>query len=73
MSHGIATAGVVTAMQPKWIYLIRTEIGRPSASIVRDDRPFGGTAPAGVFYRYTPDRKGEHPRAPRRVHRHSSG
>jgi len=30
---------------------------------VRDDRPFGGTAPAGVFYRYTPDRKGEHPRA----------
>jgi hypothetical protein len=30
---------------------------------VRDDRPFGGTAQAGVFYRYTPDRKGEHPRA----------
>ena len=30
---------------------------------VRDDRPFGGTAPAAVFYRYTPDRKGEHPRA----------
>ena len=27
-----------------------------------DDRPFGGTTPPGVFYRYTPDRKGEHPR-----------
>ena len=27
-----------------------------------DDRPFGGTTPSGVFYRYTPDRKGEHPR-----------
>ena len=30
---------------------------------VRDDRPFAGPDPAAVFYRYTPDRKGEHPRA----------
>ena len=30
---------------------------------MRDDRPFAGTDPAAVFYRYTPDRKGEHPRA----------
>ncbi len=30
---------------------------------VRDDRPFAGRAPAAAFYRYTPDRKGEHPRA----------
>ena len=30
---------------------------------VRDDRPFAGSDPAAVFYRYTPDRKGEHPRA----------
>jgi len=30
---------------------------------VRDDRPFAGLDPAAVFYRYTPDRKGEHPRA----------
>jgi transposase len=30
---------------------------------VRDDRPFAGADPAAVFYRYTPDRKGEHPRA----------
>ena len=29
---------------------------------VRDDRPFGGTAPPAVLYRYSPDRKGEHPR-----------
>jgi transposase len=29
---------------------------------VRDDRPFAGPAPPGVLYRYTPDRKGEHPR-----------
>ena len=30
---------------------------------VRDDRPFAGSDPAAVFYRYSPDRKGEHPRA----------
>ena len=30
---------------------------------VRDDRPFAGPDPAAMFYRYTPDRKGEHPRA----------
>jgi transposase len=40
----------------------RTKTGR-IWTYVRDDRPFGGTAPVGVFYRYTPDRKGEHPRA----------
>ena len=30
---------------------------------VRDDRPFGCADPPAVLYRYTPDRKGEHPRA----------
>src|SRR3984885_7616909 len=30
---------------------------------VRDDRPFAGTDPPAVLYRYSPDRKGEHPRA----------
>jgi transposase len=29
---------------------------------VRDDRPFAGQAPPAVQYRYSPDRKGEHPR-----------
>ena len=29
---------------------------------VRDDRPFAGPAPPAALYRYTPDRKGEHPR-----------
>ncbi|MGH7117788.1 MAG: IS66 family transposase [Acetobacteraceae bacterium] len=29
---------------------------------VRDDQPFGGRAPPAAFYRYSPDRKGEHPR-----------
>jgi transposase len=29
---------------------------------VRDDRPFGGADPPAALYRYTPDRKGEHPR-----------
>jgi len=29
---------------------------------VRDDRPFAGDAPPAVLYRYSPDRKGEHPR-----------
>ena len=30
---------------------------------VRDDRPFAGTAPPAVLYRYSPDRRGEHPRS----------
>lgn len=30
---------------------------------VRDERPWGGEAPPAVLFRYTPDRKGEHPRA----------
>jgi hypothetical protein len=29
---------------------------------VRDDRPFAGQAPPAALYRYSPDRKGEHPR-----------
>lgn len=30
---------------------------------VRDDRPFGSADPPAVLYRYSPDRRGEHPRA----------
>ena len=30
---------------------------------VRDDRPAGSTEPPAVFFRYSPDRKGERPRA----------
>jgi transposase len=30
---------------------------------VRDERPYGGPHPPAVLYRYSPDRKGEHPRA----------
>jgi len=30
---------------------------------VRDDHPFGGTAPRAALYCYSPDRKGEHPKA----------
>ena len=33
-----------------WVYL-------------RDERPYGGRVPPAVVYRYSPDRKGEHPRA----------
>ena len=40
----------------------RTKTGR-LWTYVRDDRPFAGTAPPAVLYRYTPDRRGEHPRA----------
>jgi len=29
---------------------------------VRDDRPAGSTTPPAVLFRYTPDRKGEHPK-----------
>ena len=40
----------------------RTKTGRLWV-YARDDRPFAGTAPPAVLYRYTPDRRGEHPRA----------
>ena len=30
---------------------------------VRDDRPYGGTAPPAAMFYYSPDRKGEHPQA----------
>ena len=39
----------------------RTKTGRLWV-YARDDRPFAGTAPPAVLYRYTPDRRGEHPR-----------
>lgn len=40
----------------------RTKTGRLWV-YARDDRPFAGAAPPAVHYRYTPDRRGEHPRA----------
>ena len=40
----------------------KTRTGRLWA-YVRDERPWAGPAPPGVFYRYSPDRKGEHPRS----------
>lgn len=40
----------------------RTRTGRLWA-YVRDERPWSGTAPPATFYCYSPDRKGEHPRA----------
>ena len=30
---------------------------------VRDERPWAGPVPPAVLYRYSPDRRGEHPRA----------
>jgi transposase len=40
----------------------RTKTGRLWC-YARDDRPFAGQAPPAVLYCYSPDRKGEHPRA----------
>jgi transposase len=40
----------------------KTKIGRLWC-YARDDRPFGGQTPPAVLYCYSPDRKGEHPRA----------
>jgi transposase len=37
----------------------RTRTGRLWA-VVRDERPFAGNAPPAAFYRYSPDRRGEH-------------
>ncbi len=39
----------------------KTKIGR-LWTYVRDDRPAGSTAAPAVLFRYSPDRKGEHPR-----------
>ena len=40
----------------------RTRTGRLWA-YMRDERPWSGPAPPAVLYRYSPDRRGEHPRA----------
>jgi transposase len=40
----------------------RTKTGRLWAA-VRDERPFAGAAPPAAFYRYSPDRRGEHAEA----------
>jgi len=40
----------------------KTKTGR-LWTYVRDDRPWGDKAPPAVWYAYTPDRKGEHPKA----------
>lgn len=39
----------------------KTKTGRVW-TYVRDDRPAGSRAPPAVWYRYSPDRRGEHPR-----------
>ena len=49
---------VVPVLEPG---LGRTRTGR-LWTYVRDDRPFAGPAPPATLYRYSPDRKGEHPR-----------
>ncbi len=40
----------------------KTKTGR-LWTYVRDDRPAGDATPPGVWFAYTPDRKGEHPKA----------
>lgn len=40
----------------------KTKTGR-LWTYVRDDRPAGDSAPPAVWFRYSPDRRGEHPRA----------
>ena len=55
--HGDDT--VVPVLEPG---LGRTRTAR-LWTYVRDDRPFGGPQPPAVLYCYSPDRKGEHPRA----------
>ena len=47
---GVAPGEGKTRTCPLWVY-------------VRDDRPAGSSAPAAAWYRYSPDRKGEHPRS----------
>lgn len=40
----------------------KTDVGR-CWTYVRDDRPFGGTAPPAAMFYYSRDRRGEHPQA----------
>ncbi len=49
----------------------RTKTGRLWAYL-RDERPYGGEAAPAVFYRYSPDRWSEHPRAFVRVCRRAA-
>ena len=46
----------------------RTKTGRLWVH-VRDDRPAGSTEPPAAWYRYSPNRKGEHPQAHLRDYR----
>jgi len=46
----------------------KTKTGR-LWTYVRDDQASGSTAPPAVYFRYSPDRKGEHPRAHLRDYR----
>ena len=39
----------------------KTKLGR-LWTYVRDDRPSGGSTPPAVWFAYSPDRRGEHPR-----------
>jgi hypothetical protein len=54
-----ADDATVPALEPG---LGKTRTGRLWC-YVRDDRPFAGPGAPAVLYRYSPDRKGEHPRA----------
>ena len=58
-----------TAVPVRAPRLGRTKTGRRWTE-VRDDRPAGDTTPPGVWFAYSPDRKGEHPPGPLR---HFSG
>jgi transposase len=53
--HGDDTTVAVLALG-------KCDIGR-CWTYVRDDRPFGGADPPPAIFYYSPDRKGEHPRA----------
>jgi len=51
----------------------KTKTGRLWVYYLRDERPVGGRAPPAVVYRYSPDRKAEHPRAARLLPRLFAG
>lgn len=66
LAHHVVT-GVVLHADDTPVPVLAPGTGRTRTArlwaYVRDERPWRGPAPPAVLYRYSPDRRGEHPRA----------
>jgi hypothetical protein len=62
-----ALAGAVLHADDTPVPVLAPGLGRTSTgrlwAYLRDERPHGSTIPPAVLYRYSPDRRAEHPKA----------